>query len=314
LKEKRKISFFSKAKELLVTIAISIAVTLFFATVDTHSIDQFMSNLRYKVLQIAGLEKPTAEIAKEIPRVSIVSEPGPKNLVEYPTKPAPDQQHVAEEETSTERWAIQVFSAPDQNQAELYKEKLTAAGFPVYTIPAVINGKLWIGIRVGFFKSANEAKEVSDTIQRKGLVPEGPFWIMKVSSRAKEIPKVSTVSEPAPKKSVEYLAKPALDRQHVMKEETSTERWAIQVFSAPDQNQAIAYKEKLTSAGFSVYTIPAIVKGKLWIRVRVGFFKSTNEAKEVSDTIQRKGLMPEGPFWIVKVSSKEKENFLRNGN
>jgi cellulose synthase (UDP-forming) len=313
LKEKRKLSFFSKAKELLVTIVISIAVTLFFTTVDTQSIDQFMSNLRYKVLQIAGSEKPAVEIAKEIPRVSIVLEPAPKNLVEYPAKPEPDQQRVTEEETSTERWTIQVFSAPDQNQAVLYKEKLTAAGFPAYTIPAVVKGKPWIRIRVGSFKSTNEAKEVSDTIQRKGLVPEGPFWIVKVPSREKEIPKVSTVSEPAPKNSVEYPVKPALNRQHVTKE-TSRERWAIQVFSAPDQNQVELYKEKLVAAGFPVYTIPAVINGKLWIRVRVGFFKSINEAKEVSDTIQRKGLVPEGPFWIMKVPSKEKENFLRNGN
>ena len=313
LKEKRKISFLSKSKELFVTIAISIAVTLFFATVDTHSMNQFMSNLRHEVLQIAGSEKPAVEIAKEVPKVSTVSEPAPKDSVEYPAKPEPAKQSVPEEETSREQWTIQVFSAPDQNQAVLYKEKLAAAGFPAYTMPAVVKGKSWIRIRVGFFKSTNEAKEVSDTIQRKDLVPKGQFWIIKVSSGEKEIPKVSIVSEPAPKSVVEHPAKPALDRKHVTKE-TSRERWAIQVFSAPDQNQVELYKKKLTAAGFPVYTIPAVINGQLWIRIRVGFFKTANEAKEVSNTIQREGLMPEGPFWIVKVSSKEKENFLRNGN
>jgi cell division septation protein DedD len=313
-KEKRKISFFSKAKELLVTIAISIAVTLFFATVDTHSMDQFMSNLRYQFLQIAGSEKPTVQIAKEIPHVSTVSEPSQKNTVEYPAKPALDEQRVTKEETSTERWAIQVFSAPNQDEAAAYKEKLTAAGFPAFTMPAVVKGKSWIRIRVGFFRSINEAKEVGDTIQRKGLMPKGPYWILKVSSGEKEIPHVSIVSEPSPKNSVEYPAKPALDQRHVAKEETSTERWAIQVFSAPNQNEALTYKEKLTVAGYPAYTIPAFVNGKLWIRIRVGFFKSINEAKEVSDTIQRKGLMPKGPYWIMKVSSREKENFPRNGN
>ncbi|MGA2331928.1 MAG: SPOR domain-containing protein [Syntrophales bacterium] len=314
LRKRRRVSFFSKSKELLATIAISIAVTLFFATVDTHSMDQFMSNLRYKVLQIAPSEKPTVEIAKEIPHVSIVSEPGPKNSVEYPAKPALDEQHVTKEETSTERWAIQVFSAPDQNQAELYKKKLTAAGFPVYTMPAVVKGKSWIRIRVGFFKSINEAKEIGDTIQRKGLMPEGPYWIMKVSPGEKEIPHVSIGSEPGPKTLVEYHAKQAPDQRRATKEQTSTQQWAIQVFSAPDQNQAELYKKKLTAAGFPAYLVPASVNGKPWIRVRVGFFKSMDDAKEVSDTIKRKGLMPEGPLWIVKVSSKEKENFLRNGN
>ncbi|MGZ6193074.1 MAG: SPOR domain-containing protein [Syntrophales bacterium] len=350
LKEKRRISFLSKAKELIVTIAISIAVTLFFATVDTHSMDQFMSNLRHEVLQIAGSEKPAVEIAKEIPtvpkvselapttsveapakpaldqqrataeiakqppNVPAVSEPAPKASVESPAKPTLDQQHVTKEETSREQWAIQVYSAPDQIQAEEYKKKLEAAGFPVYTMPAVVKGKSWTRVRVGFFKSINEAKEASDAIQRKGLIRKGPYWIVKASSRENEIHKVFIVSKPSPKNAIEAPAKPAPEQKHVAKKETSKEQWTIQVFSAPDEIQAEDYKKKLTAAGFQTYTVPAFVKGKLWIRVRVGFFKSTNEAKEVSDTIQTKGLIPGGPFWIMKVSSKEKEISLRNGN
>ncbi|MBM4333530.1 MAG: SPOR domain-containing protein [Deltaproteobacteria bacterium] len=88
-------------------------------------------------------------------------------------------------------------------------------------------------------------------------------------------------------------------------------RWIIHVFSFRGQEKAKVYKEKLMAAGFPAYSIPAEVKGEFWIRVHVGFFNSQEEAQEVSKEIQKKSIS-QGPFWITKVSVREKENIRGN--
>jgi hypothetical protein len=65
-------------------------------------------------------------------------------------------------------------------------------------------------------------------------------------------------------------------------------------------------------AGFPTYTIPAHIRGTGWIRVLTGFFKSEGEAREVGDKIQRTLPILKGPYWITKVSAKEKGSLLGN--
>jgi cell division protein FtsN len=68
-------------------------------------------------------------------------------------------------------------------------------------------------------------------------------------------------------------------------------------------------KERLMAVGFPAYSIGAKVRGEDWIRVRVGFFSSREEARKAGEEIEKK-YMTKGPYWINKVPAKEMEDLL----
>lgn len=76
LKETKRPSFFSQAKELIATVTVSIIILLFFTIVDKTKTDQFLGDLRIKILScISILEKPLAPADKAPPKTYNVPEP-----------------------------------------------------------------------------------------------------------------------------------------------------------------------------------------------------------------------------------------------
>jgi cellulose synthase (UDP-forming) len=66
-------SFFSRTKELLVTISLAVCITLFFVTVDSSRIDQYLGSLRFKILSsFTSIEKPVSQAYQELPKAQKV--------------------------------------------------------------------------------------------------------------------------------------------------------------------------------------------------------------------------------------------------
>jgi hypothetical protein len=55
--------------------------------------------------------------------------------------------------------------------------------------------------------------------------------------------------------------------------------------------------------GYGVYITSARVKGKDWLRLRIGFYKELKDAKTASKKIM--ALAGVGDAWVTKVDEKE---------
>jgi hypothetical protein len=190
-KEKKVPSFFVRAKELLVTVSLTICITLFFIMVDSSKINQCMNSYRLEILQLGGFGKHAAPIVKDTSIIIDVSEQDLKKAAVHSEKSVPGFKTKKEKEADVkmEQWVVNVFSERHQEHAKLYKKQLVAAGFPAYTIPAHVNGEVWIRVCVGFFINKEEAHKVSKRLHMQGVVPQGSYWISKVrvSEKQKEL-------------------------------------------------------------------------------------------------------------------------------
>jgi cell division protein FtsN len=144
-----------------------------------------MHGLRHEILKI---DKPLAQSTNTSSQNAALPEPDLKINIDSPDKSAAVLQttEVKEERNGSGHWVIHAFSVREQEGADFLKAQLIAAGYPAYTIPAKVHGRAWIRVRVGIFNSTDEAKKVADTIQKKGLMSDGPYWIAKISAKEKE--------------------------------------------------------------------------------------------------------------------------------
>ena len=83
--------------------------------------------------------------------------------------------------------------------------------------------------------------------------------------------------------------------------------WAVNVLSATTNTKIIPPAIRLINNGYPAYITRAKVKGKDWIRLRVGFFKNRTEA----DTEDKKimAMLKLTDSWVTKAGKKELEEF-----
>jgi hypothetical protein len=82
--------------------------------------------------------------------------------------------------------------------------------------------------------------------------------------------------------------------------------WAVNVLSATTNEKIIPVAIRLIKNGYPVYITRATVKGKDWMRLRVGFFKNKTEANAEGKKIM--SLLNLGNSWVTKIG-KELEEF-----
>ena len=88
--------------------------------------------------------------------------------------------------------------------------------------------------------------------------------------------------------------------------------WVVNVISASSEAEIVPPAVILSKKGYPVYITRAYVKGKDYLRLRVGFFTSKKEASDLGEKI--KGLLNYQEFWATKVDDVEYEEiagFLR---
>jgi hypothetical protein len=82
--------------------------------------------------------------------------------------------------------------------------------------------------------------------------------------------------------------------------------WVINVLSVTTNEKIIPVAIRLIKNGYPAYITSARVKGKDWVRLRVGFFKNRTEANTEGKKIMR--LLNIGNSWVTK-TAKEREEF-----
>lgn len=81
--------------------------------------------------------------------------------------------------------------------------------------------------------------------------------------------------------------------------------WVVNVLSTTSKAELVPPAVVLVKQGYPVYIVPATVKGKDYMRLRVGFFKNRSEADEVGKNI--KELLNFRDSWSTKADPEEYE-------
>ena len=82
--------------------------------------------------------------------------------------------------------------------------------------------------------------------------------------------------------------------------------WVVNVLSATTNEKIIPVAIRLIKNGYPVYITRATVKGKDWMRLRVGFFENKTDANIEGKKIM--ALLKLGNSWVTKIA-KELEEF-----
>jgi hypothetical protein len=83
--------------------------------------------------------------------------------------------------------------------------------------------------------------------------------------------------------------------------------WVVNVLSTPNKKEIIPATMKLLQEGYLVYITRTKVKGKDYMRLRVGFFGEKAEADAVGETI--KALLNLGDPWKTRADKEEFKDF-----
>ena len=128
---------------------------------------------------------------------------------------------------------------------------------------------------------------------------------METEVVAEPAPAPVTVPAPAPSPSVKVAKK------KVQKPTTSgvVKPWAIGVSSFTTKSKAVTLKKELIAGGYNTYMTEATVKGRLWYRVRVGFFETRAQAQAEMKHIDE-NFNNTSP-WVVKPNSTERKKYSR---
>jgi hypothetical protein len=83
--------------------------------------------------------------------------------------------------------------------------------------------------------------------------------------------------------------------------------WVVNVLSSQAQGEIVTAAVTLLRKGYPVYITRVKVKGKDWMRLRVGFFKNRAEAEREGKTMM--AALNFSDSWITKIGNEEFEKF-----
>jgi len=85
--------------------------------------------------------------------------------------------------------------------------------------------------------------------------------------------------------------------------------WVVSVISAQNMKSLVPPAITLMKNGYRVYISEARVKGQDWMRLRVGFFATHQEATEEGKKIM--SMLGEDKTWVTRIAQSELENYGR---
>ena len=117
---------------------------------------------------------------------------------------------------------------------------------------------------------------------------------------AKKVVKLAPPKKKVAKKAPPKKVAPAVQGGKL----AATLPWAINLASFSKFSAAKALALKLESSGYNAYTTEFEKDGLTWHRVRIGFYRSREEALKVADELSKKKLVRSKP-WVVKPQTDE---------
>ncbi len=147
------------------------------------------------------------------------------------------------------------------------------------------------------------------TIAGREEVYQDPLkWVMLVRFNLEELSQLPETPHFAEEKLPEGTTlRIVMPRQSAVEEKKADHLWVVNVMSARTNEEIVPLAVRLVRRGFPVYVTRTQVKGKEWMRLRVGFFAAKAEAQEVGKKI-KETVRVEEP-WIVKAGKEEHAEF-----
>ncbi|MEW5721850.1 MAG: SPOR domain-containing protein [Thermodesulfobacteriota bacterium] len=117
-----------------------------------------------------------------------------------------------------------------------------------------------------------------------------------------------TTPEPTPAEAVDESA-PTFSAEKAEPPGSSDQAkvYVVNVLSTQEPEKASTVLDKLSKAGYKVYQYETEVNGRKWLRVRLGFFASKDEAEKVGRKLAAEHNLPEP--WIVTPGPQELARF-----
>ncbi|MDY6988144.1 MAG: SPOR domain-containing protein [Thermodesulfobacteriota bacterium] len=84
-------------------------------------------------------------------------------------------------------------------------------------------------------------------------------------------------------------------------------KWVVNVLSTTDEKKMVPVAMRLIENGYKVYIARAEIKGKEWMRLRVGFFDSLAEGNSKEEKIRAVANL--GDLWVTQAGKEELEEF-----
>ena len=85
--------------------------------------------------------------------------------------------------------------------------------------------------------------------------------------------------------------------------------WVVSVISSQNMKNLVPPAITLMKNGYRVYISEARVKGQDWMRLRVGFFATHQEATEEGEKIM--SMLGEDETWVTRIAQSELDNYGR---
>lgn len=85
--------------------------------------------------------------------------------------------------------------------------------------------------------------------------------------------------------------------------------WVINILSAQKEEEIVPAVLRLMKKGYTAYITKVKVKEKNFLRLRVGFFDTKEEARKKGETIVSD--LPVKGFWVVRIGKTEHKNYAR---
>jgi len=145
------------------------------------------------------------------------------------------------------------------------------------------------------------AKRVEEPARAAAPAPEPAI---KVDIKARKL-KAKPASKKAVKKKKPAPVPDAPERARLARQRP----WAVNVASFTRDGEAEKLASRLRGAGYNSYTTEFTKNGRLWHRVRVGFYRTREAAKKAGGRI-RKRFRGQSP-WIVKPAESERVKYVK---
>jgi len=202
-------------------------------------------------------------------------------------------------------YALNLFSSPKPIDPSAVPRLEILERNRIYTTRFEKDGKVWHRLRLGFFPTCKDAQQVLDAIHDR--FPQA--WVTKVSRKERGLSAGFALPSGGAPRLKPIQTKSLVSRQEPVKGSVS-DPYALNLLSSTKPIEPSFLPSLDTRKRYRIYTTRFEKDGKIWYRLRLGFFSSVEEAQNMQAALV--GTFPQA--WVTRVSKKENDISVRVGN